>query len=98
MVAQGTVKWDPKTLLLTFDVTDGKTALPVRHRGAPPDLFGEGRGVVTEGEYGANGVFHSRQILAKHSEEYHPPAQDASAAQQQELYKTIQQQRGATRQ
>jgi len=44
-----------------------------------------------------DGVFQARQILAKHSEEYHPPAQDATAPQQQDLYKTLQQQRGAAR-
>jgi cytochrome c-type biogenesis protein CcmE len=96
MVKQGSVKWDAQSLLLAFEVTDGKATVRVRHKGAPPDLFGEGRGAVTEGQYGADGVFESRQILAKHSEEYHPPAQEATASQQQNLYKTLQQQ-GTTR-
>ena len=99
MVQQGSVKWDPQTLALSFAVTDGKAAVPVRHRGAPPDLFGEGRGAVVEGQYGADGVFRANLILAKHSEEYHPPAQGATAAEQQDLYKTLQQQqKGATQQ
>ncbi len=95
MVQRGSVQWDPKTLALSFAVTDGKATIPVRHRGAPPDLFGEGRGAVVEGQY-AGGVFQAKQILAKHSEEYHPPSQEATAAQQQDLYKTLQQQKGAT--
>ena len=98
MVQRGSVRWDSQALMLAFELTDGKATVPVRHRGAPPDLFGEGRGAVVEGQYGADGVFQARQILAKHSEEYHPPAQDAAAAQQQDLYKTLQQQGGATRQ
>ncbi len=97
MVQGGSVKWDPQTVTLAFELTDGKAVVPVRHQGAPPDLFGEGRGAVVEGQYGADGVFQARQILAKHSEEYHPPAQDATASQQQDLYKTLQQQRGTTR-
>ena len=96
MVQRGSVKWDPKTLALSFAVTDGKVTIPVRHQGAPPDLFGEGRGAVVEGQY-ADGVFQAKQILAKHSEEYHPPAQEATAAQQQDLYRTLQQQKGTTR-
>jgi len=94
MVREGSVKWDAQAVLLSFEVTDGKASVPVRHRGAPPDLFGEGRGAVVEGQYGTDGVFQAQQILAKHSEEYHPPAQDASASQQQDLYKTLRQQQG----
>ncbi len=97
MVQRGSVRWDPQAVLLSFELTDGKATVPVRHRGAAPDLFGEGRGAVVEGQYGTDGVFQAQQILAKHSEEYHPPAQEATAAQQQDLYKTLQQQRGATR-
>ena len=97
MVQRGSVKWDAQTVMLAFELTDGKAVVPVRHRGSPPDLFGEGRGAVVEGRYGADGVFQAQQILAKHSEEYHPPAQDATATQQQDLYKTLQQQQGVTR-
>ena len=96
MVQRGSVKWDSKALALSFEVTDGKATIPVRHQGTPPDLFGEGRGAVVEGQY-ADGVFQAKQILAKHSEEYHPPAQEATAAQQQDLYRTLQQQKGTTR-
>ena len=98
MVKRGSVKWDAQTVLLTFEVTDGRATVPVRHTGAPPDLFGEGRGAVVEGQYGTDGVFRAQQILAKHSEEYHPPAQEATASQQQDLYKTLRQQpQGATK-
>lgn len=96
MVQRASVQWDPKTLALNFAVTDGKATIPVRHTGAPPDLFGEGRGAVVEGQY-ADGVFQAKQIMAKHSEEYHPPAKDATAAEERDLYKTLQQQRSTAR-
>jgi len=42
MVERGSVRWEPRTLALTFALSDGKATVPVRHTGAPPDLFGEG--------------------------------------------------------
>ena len=73
LVVPGSLKWEPRTLDLTFTVTDGKTSVAVRHKGSPPDLFGEGRGAVVEGQWTADGYFKSTQILAKHSEEYKAP-------------------------
>ena len=41
-------------------------AVPVRHKGAPPDLFGEGRGAVVEGSWSPEGYFRATHIMAKH--------------------------------
>ena len=38
-----------------------------------PDLFKEGKGVVAQGQVGADGVFTAREVLAKHDENYMPP-------------------------
>lgn len=73
LVAAGSVRWEPQTVRLTFDVTDGKTTVPVQHRGTPPDLFGEGRGAVVEGQWTPDGYFRATLIMAKHSEEYEAP-------------------------
>jgi cytochrome c-type biogenesis protein CcmE len=73
LVAPGSLKWDPRTLDLTFTLTDGKASVPVRHKGAAPDLFGEGRGAVVEGNWSPEGHFKATLILAKHSEEYKAP-------------------------
>jgi cytochrome c-type biogenesis protein CcmE len=73
MVEKGSLRWEPKTLDLTFTLSDGKATVPVRHKGTPPDLFGEGRGAVVEGSWTAEGYFKASQILAKHSEEYKAP-------------------------
>ncbi len=80
MVAKGSVKWEPRTLWLSFDLTDGGATVPVVHHGSPPDLFGEGRGAVVEGIYTAEGLFKASTILAKHSEEYAPPDPGSPAA------------------
>lgn len=88
MVAPGSLKWEPRALDLSFTLTDGKATVPVRHRGAPPDLFGEARGAVVEGNWTADGYFKSTLILAKHSEEYKAP-HDQTSAGYQELIKTL---------
>ena len=47
--------------------------MPVRYEGVLPDLFKEGKGVVAQGQLGADGVFAAREVLAKHDENYMPP-------------------------
>jgi cytochrome c-type biogenesis protein CcmE len=88
MVEPGTVKWEPKTLDLSFTLSDGKASIPVRHKGTAPDLFGEGRGAVVEGSWTPDGQFRATTILAKHSEEYTAP-DAASAERHKELIKTL---------
>jgi cytochrome c-type biogenesis protein CcmE len=54
-----------------------------------PDLFREGKGVVTQGRLGADGVFHASEVLAKHDENYTPPeAADAVKRAQAAAHKT----------
>jgi cytochrome c-type biogenesis protein CcmE len=59
-------------LVVRFEVTDGKTELPVSYQGVLPDLFREGQGVVAEGALEADGIFKADSILAKHDESYMP--------------------------
>jgi cytochrome c-type biogenesis protein CcmE len=77
LVQPGTLRWDAKTLDLSFTLSDGKSSVPVKHRGAPPDLFAEGRGAVVEGSWAREGYFKASLILAKHSEEYKAPHEGA---------------------
>jgi cytochrome c-type biogenesis protein CcmE len=93
LVERGTLKWEPKTLDLTFKVSDGKVSVPVRHHGAPPDLFGEGRGAVVEGQWMPGGYFKATLIMAKHSEEYKAP-HDVKEAKDPRIIKTLE---GGTR-
>ncbi len=59
-------------LRIRFDVTDGKSVLPVVYQGILPDLFREGQGVVAEGALDRDGIFDADTILAKHDESYMP--------------------------
>jgi cytochrome c-type biogenesis protein CcmE len=71
MVEKGSVKRDG--VEVRFVVTDTAKTIPVLYRGALPDLFREGKGVVAQGTLGADGVFQAREVLAKHDENYMPP-------------------------
>src|SRR5688500_3975809 len=71
MVVAGSVKRDG--IDVRFVVTDTAKSIPVVYRGALPDLFREGKGVVAQGTLGADGVFQAREVLAKHDENYMPP-------------------------
>jgi cytochrome c-type biogenesis protein CcmE len=88
MVVTGTLQWEPRTLDLAFQLSDGKAAVPVRHKGTAPDLFGEGRGAVVEGRWTSEGYFKATNILAKHSEDYKAP-DPASADRHREQMKTL---------
>lgn len=88
MVQPGSLRWEPRALDLSFTLGDGKATVPVRHKGTPPDLFGEGRGAVVEGSWTADGYFRASLILAKHSEEYKAP-HDGDGTKYQELMRTL---------
>ena len=59
-------------LRVRFEVTDGKSAIPVAYQGILPDLFREGQGVIAEGALDVGGVFKADSVLAKHDERYMP--------------------------
>jgi cytochrome c-type biogenesis protein CcmE len=69
-----------------FVVTDTAKTVNVRYDGVLPDLFKEGKGVVAQGQLGADGVFVAREVLAKHDENYMPP-EAADALQKAEKTK-----------
>jgi len=71
MVQTGSVKREG--VEVRFIVTDTAKSIPVVYSGALPDLFREGKGVVAQGQLGADGVFRAREVLAKHDENYMPP-------------------------
>ncbi len=71
LVAEGSFK-EVGDATVTFEVTDGANAVPVRYRGLLPDLFREGQGVVTQGRMNGEGVFIAEEVLARHDENYMP--------------------------
>jgi cytochrome c-type biogenesis protein CcmE len=73
MVEKGSVARQPDGVTVRFTVTDTAKSIPVVYRGALPDLFREGKGVVAQGRIDADGVFRASEVLAKHDENYMPP-------------------------
>jgi cytochrome c-type biogenesis protein CcmE len=74
LVEAGSLKRDAGSLTVRFRVTDTAQTIPVVYTGLLPDLFREGKGVVAQGTLGPDGVFHASEVLAKHDENYMPPA------------------------
>jgi cytochrome c-type biogenesis protein CcmE len=73
LVQTGSLQRGADGVTVRFTVTDTAKSIPVTYTGILPDLFKEGKGVVAQGELGPDGVFHAREVLAKHDENYMPP-------------------------
>jgi cytochrome c-type biogenesis protein CcmE len=73
LVLEDSVTREQGSLTVEFVVTDNVHSVPVAYTGPLPDLFQEGKGVVTLGRFDANGDFVAEQVLAKHDENYMPP-------------------------
>ena len=88
MVVPGSVKREG--VEVRFVVTDTAKSMPVVYRGQLPDLFREGKGVVAQGQLGADGIFTAREVLAKHDENYMPPDAAHALEQAKKAQKTVQ--------
>lgn len=73
LVEAGSVQRQGNGVTVRFTVTDTVQRVPVEYTGILPDLFREGKGVVTQGRLGPDGVFQAQEVLAKHDENYMPP-------------------------
>lgn len=73
MVVEGSVKRDPETLQVSFNLIDTGPEITVRYTGILPDLFREGQGVVAQGVLTDSREITASEVLAKHDEEYMPP-------------------------
>ena len=85
LVEAGSVKRLPDGVTVQFVVTDTAKSVKVVYRGLLPDLFREGKGVVTQGKLGADGTFVASEVLAKHDENYMPPAAADAVKQAQSV-------------
>ena len=74
LVAPGSVKRQADSITVQFVVTDTAKTVTVQYRGTLPDLFREGKGVVAQGKIAPDGTFLASEVLAKHDENYMPPA------------------------
>ena len=73
MVVEGSVRRDPNSLAVDFDVTDGPAVLGIRYTGILPDLFAENEAAIAAGRLDQNRVLQASEVLAKHDEKYTPP-------------------------
>jgi cytochrome c-type biogenesis protein CcmE len=74
MVPEGSFKRETGSLEARFVLTDFKNDVTVSYTGVLPDLFREGQGVIARGRMGPGGLFVAEEVLAKHDENYMPPA------------------------
>ena len=82
-VVDGTIEENDKQGSVTFEVTDGKKTVTVKHEGDTPALFKNGAPVVCEGHWASksgDAVFVSDRILIKHGASYTPPKVDTKKA------------------
>lgn len=78
-VAPGTVRFDQRSLDLSFqviDIEDGASGFPVHYQGPLPDTFEEGRDVVVEGRFTEAGVFEATTVLTKCGSRYEAAEED----------------------
>jgi len=74
MVLTGSVKRDPNSLKVSFDLIDNKAGrVTVFFDGILPDLFREGQGIVAQGTLKNKSSIDAFEVLAKHDEDYMPP-------------------------
>jgi len=88
LVEAGSLAREPNSLTVRFRVTDTAQTIPVTYTGLLPDLFKEGKGVVAQGTLGPDGVFRASEVLAKHDENYMPPAAADAVKQAHEAMST----------
>jgi cytochrome c-type biogenesis protein CcmE len=74
LVEEKSLRREADGLTVHFNVTDTAKTVPVVYKGILPDLFKEGKGVVAQGKLESDGTFHATEVLAKHDENYMPPA------------------------
>lgn len=70
IVTAGSVKWDPRTLKLSFKLEDQKAKLIVNYSGVVPDSFKPGTEVIVEGTYRGDGSFWATTIMPKCASKY----------------------------
>lgn len=88
MVQDGSLERGADGTSVRFIVTDTANTITVTYKGALPDLFKEGKGVVAQGQL-KDGVFVAREVLAKHDENYMPPEAAHALEQAKKAQSTV---------
>ena len=71
-VVPGTIRRDPSSQRIDFEVSDGHAQFPVTYTGLVPDTFTDANNieVIVSGKLGRDGVFHATEVLAKCGSRY----------------------------
>jgi len=72
LVVAGSVKRDPQSLKVQFDITNKGESVTVKYDGILPDLFREGQGIIANGTLTQARELTASEVLAKHDENYMP--------------------------
>ncbi len=64
------IEWDPRAMLLRFEIADDEEFLAVEYKGVRPDLLVDGTRTVVEGRYGTSGIFQATKVLLKCPSKY----------------------------
>ena len=89
MVQEGSLQRGEDGTSVKFVVTDTAHTLTVAYKGALPDLFKEGKGVVAQGKLDEAGLFTASEVLAKHDENYMPPEAAHALEQAKKAQSTV---------
>lgn len=89
MVQEGSLQRGDDGTSVKFVVTDTANTLTVAYKGALPDLFKEGKGVVAQGKLDEAGLFTASEVLAKHDENYMPPEAAHALEQAKKAQSTV---------
>ena len=73
LVKEDSYKYDDKTKIYSFIITDRSNEVDVSFVGIMPNLFAENKGVVVEGLAIDKANITAIKVLAKHDENYMPP-------------------------
>ena len=81
-VVPGTIRRDPASQRIDFEVSDGTSKFPVTYQGIVPDTFSDASEieVILAGKLGQDGVFHATEVLAKCGSRYEAELQKLKRA------------------
>lgn len=69
-VEESSIRWEPETLTLSFDLVDGAQSVPVVYQGTVPDTFARTLHVLVEGELEPQGVFRAHSLFVQCPSKY----------------------------
>ncbi len=64
------IVWEPRDMLLEFDIVDESGRMSVVYNGARPDMFRDQAELVVEGKLSPEGIFEARTIVLKCPSKY----------------------------